>query len=214
MNSGMRYLVSVIVAVVVTLSAFYLMHRLISGDAGDERANDAPPGIRFGPVDVDDQVQTRDRRRPSPPPPPDRPPPPPQMTIAQMEAQALDLPDLDLSNIDLALSMRGTGLALASLTSFQPDDDGDVIPLVRIQPQYPRSAAMNFIEGYVTIEFTIDESGAVRDPRVIESSPPRIFDRAALRAILRWKFKPRVEDGVATTRTAEQTIEFYLDSRQ
>lgn len=214
MHSGLRYVVSVIVALVVTLSAFYLMHRLISGNAGDRPVTEAPPGIRFGPVDIDDDVQTRDRRRPPPPPPPDRPPPPPQMEIAQMEAQTLEMPDLDLSNIDLGLSMRGTGPALANLSNFQRSDDGDIIPLVRIQPQYPRSAAMNFIEGYVTIEFTIDETGAVRDPRVIDSSPPRIFDRAALRAILRWKFKPRVEDGVATTRTAVQTIEFYLDSLQ
>jgi protein TonB len=214
MHPTIRYVVSVIVAVVVTLAAFYLMHRLISGNADDASVNEPPPGIRFGPVEVDENVQTRDRRKPPPPPPPDRPPPPPQMEIAQMEAQALDMPDLDLSNLDLGLSMQGTGPALTNLSNFNRNEDGDVIPLVRIQPQYPRSAAMNFVEGYVTIEFTIDETGAVRDPRVIDSNPPRIFDRAALRAIVRWKFKPRVEDGVATTRTATQTIEFYLDALQ
>ena len=48
---------------------------------------------------------------------------------------------------------------------------------------------------------------------VIEASPKRLFNRAAMRAILRWKFKPRIIDGRAVTRDAEQTIEFKLDQR-
>ena len=89
--------------------------------------------------------------------------------------------------------------------------EGDVVPLVRINPQYPRDAQMNMIEGYVTIEFTITETGSVRDPQVIDSKPPRVFDREAIRAILRWKFKPRVIDGTAVSRRAVQTIDFNLD---
>jgi len=209
MNTGVRYVVSVIVAVIVTLSAFYFMHQLISGNSGNREAMEAPPGIRFGPVEIDDRVQERDRRKPPPPPPPETPPPPPQMEIAQMEQQVQDMPDLDMPDLDL--SMRGSGPFLGTMGRVDRNEEGDVVPLVRIQPQYPRDAAMNQIEGYVTIEFTIDETGSVRSPRVIDSSPPRVFDRAALRSILRWKFKPRVTDGVATSRVATQTIEFSLD---
>jgi protein TonB len=209
MNSGFRYIVSVVLAVVVTLAAFYFMHRLISGGGGEREDMEAPPGIRFGPVEIDDRVETRDRRRPPPPPPPDQPPPPPQMEIAQMEQQVQEMPDLDMPDLDV--SMRGSGPFLGTMGRVDRNEEGDVVPLVRIQPQYPRDAAMNQIEGYVTIAFTIDETGSVRSPRVVEARPPRIFDRAALRAILRWKFKPRVVDGVATTREATQTIEFNLD---
>jgi protein TonB len=46
---------------------------------------------------------------------------------------------------------------------------------------------------------------------VIDSQPPRVFDREAIRAILRWKFKPRVVDGQAVERQATQTIDFTLD---
>ena len=53
--------------------------------------------------------------------------------------------------------------------------------------------------------------GSVRDPQVIDSKPPRVFDREAIRAILRWKFKPRVIDGTAVSRRAVQTIDFNLD---
>lgn len=209
MNSGVRYFVSITLAIIVTLSAFYLMHRLISGQGGDRDDVEDLPGIRFGPVEIDDRVETRDRRRPPPPPPPETPPPPPQMEIAQMEQQVQDMPQLDMPALDVSIS--GSGPFLGSFGQVDRTEEGDIVPLVRIQPQYPRDAAMNQIEGWVRIEFTIDETGSVRSPRVIEARPPRIFDREAIRAILRWKFKPRVVDGVATTRQATQTIEFSLD---
>jgi protein TonB len=35
---------------------------------------------------------------------------------------------------------------------------------------------------------------------VVDSEPPRVFDRAALRAVARWKYRPKVEDGAAVVR--------------
>ena len=61
------------------------------------------------------------------------------------------------------------------------------------------------------MEFTITEAGTVKDPRVIDADPPRVFNREALRAILKWKFKPRIIDGVAVERPATQTLDFTLD---
>ncbi len=208
MNSGMRYVISVLIAIVVTLSAFYLMHRLISGATGERENMDPPPGIRFGPVELDDTITREDRRKPEPPPPPDTPPPPPDMEIAEVDQVDQQMPDIDMP--ELNLSMTGSGPMLGNV-GMDRNEEGDVVPLVRIQPQYPREAAMNQIEGFVTVEFTITETGGVTNPRVIDAKPPRVFDRAAMRAILRWKFKPRVVDGVAVSRTATQTLEFNLD---
>jgi len=209
MGPGVRYAVAVVVAIVVTLVTFYVMHLLISGSHGDREQLEPPPGIRFGPVDIDETVETRDRRRPPPPPPPEEPPPPPDMEIAQMEQQVQEMPQLDLPDLDL--SMSGTGPFLGTMGQVDRNQEGDIVPLVRIQPQYPRDAAIAQIEGWVRIEFTIDETGSVRSPRVIDARPPRVFDREAIRAILRWKFKPRVVDGQPVARQATQTIEFTLD---
>lgn len=209
MSTGLRYIVGFILAVVVTLLAFYFMNALISGTQGDREVVEAPPGIRFGPVEFDDTTQVRDRRRPDPPPPPDEPPPPPKMEIAQVEQQVQQLPQLDMPKINVPMS--GQGPFLGTFTAADRTAEGDVVPLVRIQPQYPREAAIAQIEGYVTLEFTIDELGSVRNPRVIDAKPPRVFNREAVRAILRWKFKPRVVDGQAVSRVATQTIEFNLD---
>ena len=208
MGSGLRYLISLALAVVVTLAAFYFMHKLISNAGGDNEVLEPPPGMRFGPVEIDDTITKESRKRPEPPPPPEEPPPPPDLEIAQVEQTPVNMPQLDLP--DLNFSPTGGNPVLGNFNTNR-NAEGDVVPLVRIQPQYPRDAAMNQIEGYVTVQFTITETGAVTNPRVIDAEPPRVFDRAALRAILRWKFKPRIIDGVAVARPATQTIDFNLD---
>ncbi len=208
MGSGLRYSVSVVLAVIVTVAAFYLMHRLISGADGERENLDPPPGIRFGPVDIEQDIQTKERRKPEPPPPPDTPPPPPDIQVSEVRQTPMDMPRMEMPDLNLGV---GAGPPVLGNVGMDRGAEGDVVPLVRINPQYPRDAAMNQIEGYVTIEFTITESGSVRDPRVIDSDPPRVFDREAIRAILRWKFKPRVVDGTAISRQAVQTIDFNLN---
>ena len=84
-------------------------------------------------------------------------------------------------------------------------------PVVVIRPMYPRDAAISGIEGWVKVEFTITETGAVKDPQIVDAQPPRVFNREAIRAIMKWKFKPRVIDGVAVERRATQVIDFTLD---
>lgn len=210
MGSGIRYLVSLVLALIVTVAAFYLMHRLISGAGGDRERLDPPPGIRFGPVDIEQDIAEKDRRKPEPPPPPDTPPPPPDIQVTEVRQTRMEMPRMDMPDLDLGV---GAGPPMLGALGMDRGAEGDVVPLVRINPQYPRDAAMNQIEGYVTVEFTITETGAVRDPKVIDSKPPRVFDREAIRAILRWKFKPRVVDGTAISRRAIQTLDFVLDGQ-
>ena len=76
----------------------------------------------------------------------------------------------------------------------------DIIPLVRVNPQYPMRAAQRGIEGWVEVEFTITPAGTVSDPVVIGAKPKGMFNRAALRAIRKWKYNPRMENGVAVER--------------
>jgi protein TonB len=62
----------------------------------------------------------------------------------------------------------------------------------------------------VEIEFTIEPDGTVSDPKIVASNPRRIFDRNAIRAIYRWKFKPRIVDGKPIARRATQRLEFNI----
>jgi protein TonB len=104
----------------------------------------------------------------------------------------------------------GDGMFIGNFGTVDKTAEGEAIPIVRIQPVYPRDAQMKGQSGWVTVEFTITPDGSVRDPRVLDAEPARVFNREALRAILKWKFKPRVVDGVAVDRLATQTIEFNL----
>lgn len=209
MPRAVRILVSVIAAVCVTLALFYLMHYLVySGDRLTPR-DTSTVSIDFRQVQLEDELQTKDRRRPEEPPPPDEPPPPPEMEVEKMDQPLSPLPDLQAPRLDVPFS--GSGPFLGGLRAGTGAQEGDLIPLVRIQPQYPRRAALAGIEGWVQVEFTITETGSVTDPRVIDAKPPRIFNQEAIRAILKWKFKPRVVNGQAVPMRATQTIDFTLD---
>lgn len=57
------------------------------------------------------------------------------------------------------------------------------------QPQYPVTERSRALKGTVQVAFTIDASGQVQAPRVVASTLPRTFERAALQAAARWKFE-------------------------
>ena len=111
-------------------------------------------------------------------------------------------PTIDLSGV-------GKGMKLAS------GSDRDVIPLVRIPPEYPQRAATRGVEGWVIVQFTITAAGTVKDAKVVNADPKGIFDDAAIKAILRWRYNPKVVDGVAVERVGVQTkLTFQLEGEK
>ena len=211
--SKIRVLISAILAVAVTFGLFLFMHKLVSSGAGNRDDLEAIAGIHFGPVEIPDDITTKSRRIPKKPPPPKNPPPPPKMQISKMDQQVQNMPKLDMPNLDVPMS-GGEGIFIGNFQQVDKTAEGDIIPVVVIRPMYPREAAIGGIEGWVKVEFTITEVGTVKDPRVIDAEPGRIFNREAMRAILKWKFKPRVVDGVAVERRATQIIDFSLDEAE
>jgi len=198
------------VAVAVTFGLFLFMYKLISL-GGDKRAElDAIAGIHFGPIEIPDEIMTKSRRKPKKPPPPKNPPPPPKMQIAKMDQQVQNMPRMDMPMLDVPL-VGGEGMFLGNFQQVDQSAEGDIIPVVVIRPMYPREAAISGTEGWVKVEFTITEVGTVKNPRVVAAKPARVFNREAIRAILKWKFKPRVVDGIAVERRAMQVIDFTLD---
>jgi protein TonB len=94
---------------------------------------------------------------------------------------------------------RGPGVGVAGI-------DTDVIPRVRVNPDYPPHAITRGTEGWVQVRFTVTAIGTVRDAVVVASEPGTTFDEAALKAIARWRYNPRVENGEAVERVGLQTI--------
>jgi protein TonB len=72
--------------------------------------------------------------------------------------------------------------------------DGDYLPVVKVEPVYPSRALARRLEGWVLLRFTVTGSGAVRDIEVVESSDT-IFESSAIDAAGRFKYRPRIIDG-------------------
>jgi len=207
----MRILFSTIAGVIIALALFLLMHYLISGTGAGNRGDEDIVALDFIQVDQDEIENIRKRTPPPKPEPPKKPPPPPKLNVATNQQPQQQMPPMEMPNINIGIA-SGSGPYLGNWSAGDPASEGDVIPIVRIEPQFPREAAINGIEGWVEIEFTIEADGSVSDPKVLNSQPRRVFDRNAIRAIYKWKFKPRIVDGKPVARRATQRLDFTLNN--
>ncbi|RAN77056.1 energy transducer TonB [Bacillus sp. SRB_336] len=82
--------------------------------------------------------------------------------------------------------------------------------LKAVGARYPTAAMRARQQGWVVVSFTVDADGGTSDVKVIEAQPRRVFDRAAMDAVERYKFTPAMKDGVAVSSTKQQRIEFKL----
>jgi protein TonB len=152
--------------------------------------------VDFVRVRRDERLDTK-REKPDRPPNPDQPPPEvpqPSMDDAAAElgegvqaVQAVHNEPVPVAEVAMDVS---PGFGVAAGTA-----DGDYLPIVKVAPVYPQRAIERGIEGYVIVEFTVTKTGAVRDPKVVEYFPSTIFNKAALAAALKFKYKPRVVNG-------------------
>lgn len=99
-----------------------------------------------------------------------------------------------------------TQLTRPPRTALPVGADRDVTPLVRINPDYPHGAATRGIEGWAKVRFTVTATGATSDAVIVASEPGDTFDAAALEALARWRYNPRVENGVAVERVGLETM--------
>jgi len=206
----MRLFVSLIGGIIAAFALFLLMDSLIDSQGAAVNKGEQGSIVDFVRLTEDEMVQRKERRKPKKPPKPKKRPPPPKMTVSKTDKPPPQRLNIQTPNIKVPVS-TGSGPYLGGFSAGQAAAEGDVIPIVRIAPQYPREARLKGTEGWVRVRFTINEDGTVGSPSVIESEPRRVFNREAIRAILRWKFKPRIIDGVAVSREAEQVIEFTMD---
>ena len=209
-KTRLRTLGSIGGGVVIALLLFLFMNTLITGGRGQQGSASAGQIVDLIRVEDDNIINTKERVRPKKPPPPKEPPPPPKLNVSneakpQKNPMRIDLPKIDVSGA------AGGGPFIGTWEPGDPAAEGEAVPIVRIDPQYPREALMDGTEGYVKFEVLIGPDGGVLDVKVTDAAPGRIFVRNAVRAVRRWKFKPKVVDGVPVERWAKTSIVFELD---
>ena len=180
------------IAAAVTTLLFFGMAKMIANSGTPLGKSTDGPSIEFIRLKQQSVVQEKKRDVPKKPDPPKEPPKMNKMNVAKMDAPQQQDMKMDGLNMEMPLAL-GNGPYLGGAGGGS--GDAGVMPLVRIEPQYPRKAAMNGTEGWVKLKFDITPVGTVTNVAVIESKPRRIFDRAARRALLKWKYKPRMEEG-------------------
>jgi protein TonB len=182
------------------------MQTLTHGRAAAIERRDPLPLVEFVHSRDEPAVRTRERVLPEPPPQPDIPPRP-QVELAHETRPVIPRPQFSLS-LDRAPVLAGGIYAGVPASGAA---DRDILPVSRIPPRYPYQATRRKIEGWVRVSFLVTDSGTVEDAVVLESEPEGMFERAALDAVRKWTFKPRIVDGRPVPARAEQVVEFKLN---
>ncbi len=203
-------------AVAITLALFGFMQTMIHIERDGIPPEEDYPVIDF--IRLRQQATPnpeRQRRRPPNKPPRLRKPPPspaPQahQTVRRVISQIVPR----APKLDLPIHLEGPDLQGIVVAPQAPSAtmQQDVMPLFRVPPRYPLRAARKGIEGWVRVHFVITETGTVKDVQVLAAEPSGIFEQAAIRAILQWRFKPKVVGGKKVPRPAIQLLEFKLRS--
>lgn len=155
---------------------------------------------------------------------------PPEEKKQEEEAkpQLADAPPQQQMNLNVDLEVAvGTGGALAmgnlasslategaanDLAAFSVADlDKAPVLVASVSPEYPRDLRKAKVEGSVVLVFLLDESGRVDDARVETSSRPE-FERPAIDAVKKWKFKPGEREGAAVKTHMRLPIKFKISN--
>jgi len=196
--SAVRFPVAFVCGLLFTLGVFTVLFRFVGGPV-------SPPDL----TKIVEVISAP--LRPAPPrPPPARPTraPPPTLTPHPGRGTGIVIAEPPIERppprSDFPGSVRietpgGGGLRTGGI-------DREPIRLVGVEPDYPPHAIAFEIEGWVQVQFTVSAAGTVQDASVVAAQPRGVFDDAALKAIARWRYNPKIEGGVAVERVGLQTV--------
>ena len=197
MASLIRLFVGLPIAAVITFLLFMLMQRLILTDevvieeAGDE--------LRISISEEVEDLQVRQREVTMDDVNDVEPPPPPP----QIERQVAEAPSEDMNTIAGEIPEFDAPDLGSGDVSFDVSDR-DAQPMVRIPPQYPPRAAERGMEGYCLMQFDVTPDGTPTNIVAVDCSSS-LFERSSVRAVERWRYEPKIQNGNAVWRRGVQT---------
>lgn len=186
-------------ALVMTMSLLYAMHYLIH--------NDYPTVIDDAVVTIPEFIMD------APPPIVTREDEPPVRPVEQQLPPPVNRFDPPEVNID------GEGMHLGGPVDIVKPPfkgtfglGGQMMPFIKITPQYPVAAASKGVEGYVDVMFDVTELGSTDNIRIIGYFPSTVFNKSVIKAVKGWKYKPNQVDGVAVrTFDVKDRIRFAME---
>jgi protein TonB len=205
--TALRFPIAVVLATAVAAGLFGFLRALI-GARGELEQVQAPGKIEFSRLRRDTEVEERKREKPEKAKP-QQAPPPPELSASRA---SLD-PTADAQAIAAIAPTVAAEQALVGGLVGGGGGDRDAVPLVRIEPDYPMQARQRGIEGWVVVQFTISTAGTVKDAVVLASEPGTVFDRAALQAVRKWKYNPKMQNGKPVERAGIKVrLDFEMET--
>ena len=189
----------------MTVSLFQLMNHFVA--MGEVQLDDPTSGgrIEFARVRQDSRANHRERALPQKI---EKQTPPQTPEVERSESSSINAVAVNVGGVEIE-----TSLALTDVTLGAQVADSEEVPIVRVEPIYPIHAAEMGIEGWVILRFDITTTGATANVVVVEAEPTRLFDKAAIRAVEKWKYRPKVIDGKARIkRNLKVRLRFNLNS--
>ena len=208
-RSSIKWLLLLPLALGLVSVLFSLMQQLVEPSNLEFKDYGESQPMQYVRIKRDERVVEKSRELPEPEEIVEQEAPP----KPSVETTAVETPNfaqVDMPKMTMPMSFN-QNFALGTFAGGGAD--GNVLPLVQIKPRYPRQAKSRGIEGWVKVKITIAKDGTVKEVNVLEAKPRGMFERAALRAVKRWKFKPEIVNGVAVENQSVQTISFKLDDK-
>jgi periplasmic protein TonB len=181
-NSFIKKMLALCLGVVMTMMLFYMMYLLIKNDALPEETSGTPviPNVN---LTIPKVIATR----------------PDEVEFVKPVEHKLPPRIVEPNNIDI-----DTKPGLPTFERFIPPEPKNPViiantqslPMVKFAPAYPSVATAKGIEGFVDVVFDVTETGATENIQIVYAEPAKIFNSAVLKAVARWKYKPKMEEGI------------------
>lgn len=185
---GVRLPLMIVIGLALILVMFYGLSKMVSAPIEVPNRTTATK-INFTMMQRNTKVRTRQRVKPKRIPPPKHPHVKVNVAQQQHNTQMAHvpsmIPSLGLGGVAGGNAVIVGGMPPTSIHTTRP------IPIVRVQPIYPRAAKRNHIHGQVIVAFTITRSGSVTNISIVKAVPPGVFNQATIRAVKQWRYQPR-----------------------
>ena len=184
---GARVVVTLISGIIVALFLTWFMYVLIQ--SSEQKLDDSKrvhmlDFVRLKREEASQRMEQKPER-----PKMDEAPPAPE---TPQDSTASDVDALAVSAMPAATEMD-----IGSSFSFGAGE-GEYLPIVKVAPIYPASAASKGTEGYCLVQYTVTTNGSTKDVEVVDGECTNAaFRRPSIIAAQKFKYKPRVVNGEA-----------------
>lgn len=208
-NSSSRILKAFLMATMITAGLLLLMTYLIAQKPHTTSTPDWQPTDVIQPdTTIEDTYLQRLKPKITKP---KRSPHRARMTTEQQSFASVKLDKSLFSKDDSAITTTSTKGLQESI--LQSAGDSMASNTTAVAARYPAEALKKAIEGYVDVIFDITSTGATTNVRILKAEPRRVFDRSAIKAVKRWKYRPEVRSGKAVaTSGVVARLHFQLEN--